>query len=242
VSQKSPKIILEDKYLLVLDKPSGWTVNNAETTKGQSTIQDWLAANFNFEISQSREFRSGIVHRLDRETSGLLLVAKAKGVFEDLQRQFKKRQVKKTYLALVHGKFEERRGVVFARLGRLPWDRKKFGVVPGGKAAETRFSVKTEFHLAKDAFSLVEVYPKTGRTHQIRVHMKHVGHPVVSDSKYAGRKTSRRDHKWCPRMFLHAAGLVFTHPISRKRASVNSPLPSELENALSTLTKRDTLN
>ena len=237
VNQEKPKIILEDKFLLVIDKPSGWVVNSAVSTRGQRTIQDWIAENFNFSISNSEVFRNGIVHRLDKETSGVLLVAKDEDSFYYLQKQFKDRLVEKTYLAMVHGRFDDKEGSISIPLGRLSWNREKFGVVPGGKSAQTNFAVEGEYRGPKEIYTLLRVSPKTGRTHQIRVHMKHLDHPVISDQKYAGRKRARADRSWCPRLFLHAYKLVFRHPVTHQKASVTAPLSDDLKSVMTGLVK-----
>ena len=134
------KVIFEDESLLVLDKPAGIVVNRAETTKDE-TIQDWLEGYFKLK-DRGIGGRAGIVHRLDKETSGILVVAKTKEVFENLQAQFKARKVKKEYTALVHGKVEIKTGTIEVPVGRLPWNRERFGVLPGGRAAETKYRVK----------------------------------------------------------------------------------------------------
>lgn len=242
-----PKILFEDDTLLVIDKPSGLVVNRAESVVGE-TVQDWVEKNFKVsKVSKVSEvsndtfiFRSGIVHRIDKETSGCLLIAKTQEAFVELQRQFKAREVEKMYMALVHGKFERERGIINAAVGRLPWRRERFGILSGGRDAETQYKVISSWlgtrGKEKDLFSLVEFYPKTGRTHQIRVHAKYLHHALVSDEFYAGRKTSRRDREWCSRLFLHATKITFTHPVRGKRISVESPLPQDLKLALSQLT------
>jgi 23S rRNA pseudouridine1911/1915/1917 synthase len=226
-----PKVIYEDKFLMVLDKPPGWVVNKAATTRRQQTIQDWLPP-----VSGKKESdfvkREGIVHRLDKETSGLLIVAKKEDAFEDLQRQFKARSVLKKYLCLVHGKPRPEKGEIRAPLMRHPYNRKKFGVFLGGREAETMYKVIKDFG---GKFSLVEMRPKTGRTHQIRVHLKYLGHPVVGDKTYAGRKTGRLDREWCPRQFLHAFYIKFTHPISKKELVFKTDLPHDLKKILKNL-------
>jgi len=237
-----PKVIYEDDSILVLDKPAGWIVNDAITTKGQNVVQKWLS-NMTYPLAMNSEMRSGIVHRLDKETSGILLVAKTKEAFENLQREFKERKVDKTYTALVHGTVEHPpaggEGVINVPVGRLPWNRERFGVLPGGREAVTHYLRIKNYELGIknriEKFTLLELKPKTGRTHQIRVHLKYIGHPIVSDEFYAGRKTSRKDKEWCPRLFLHAASISFVHPESGKKVSFKSDLSSDLESALKKL-------
>jgi len=227
----SPKIIYQDDSFMVVDKPAGWIVNDAETAINQPTLQSWLAKQ-KFPLAGDREYRSGIVHRLDKETSGILLVAKTKETFKGLQKQFKERKIRKTYLALVHGHVERGQGEIVAPVGRLPWRRDRFGVLPGGREATTGYKVTRYYDTKSGDYSLVEFYPKTGRTHQIRIHAKYLGHPIVADEFYAGRKTARNDRKWCPRLFLHAAKISFFHPKTGKRVTFESRLPQELEEAL----------
>lgn len=232
-----PKIIYEDAILLVLDKPAGWIVNDATTTTGQPTVQDWLRRNFQFPIFNFQELRNGIVHRLDKETSGIILVAKSKSAFESLQKQFKERKVKKTYLALLHGVLNEKVGEIEVPVGRLPWRRDRFGVLPGGREARTSYQVIDYLTRDGEEYSLVEAKPKTGRTHQIRIHLKYLGHPVVADEFYAGRKTARRDRTWCPRLFLHASAIEFFHPERGQKVKFSSRLPDDLAAVLATLEK-----
>jgi len=233
----TPKIIFEDKSLLVLDKPAGWITNSASTTSDQPVVESWLAENFKFQISNFKLYRSGLVHRLDKETSGLLLVAKTREAFENLQKQFKERKVKKTYVALVHGRVEPTEGEVKAPVGRLPWRRDRFGVLPGGREATTHYRVLAYYILHATSYTLLELKPKTGRTHQIRVHLKYLGHPVVGDEFYAGRKTARADRVWCPRLFLHAKAVTFSHPLGGQMVSFESPLPEDLSDILKNLGK-----
>jgi len=232
-----PAIIFEDKTILVVDKPAHWIVNDALTTNGQQTVQEWLSNNFKFETANSKEYRSGIVHRLDKETSGILVIAKTKEAFSDLQRQFKERKVAKKYRALVHGQVEMKEGEIKAPVGRLPWRRDRFGVLPGGREAVTNYKVLRCYDAKEEKFSFLELSPKTGRTHQIRIHLKYLDHPVVADNFYAGRKTARADRKWCPRLFLHASEISFLHPTTGKKVSFKSELPSDLQAALTSLTK-----
>lgn len=242
-----PKVIFEDEHLLILDKPAGWVVNDVETTKHQKVVQKWLSK-MTYSLAKSSVMRSGIVHRLDKETSGVLVVAKKEIAFKNLQDQFKARRVKKEYTALVHGKVEPQLdssasngawGIIKAPVGRLPWNRERFGVLPGGRSAETKYKVLGYYEREEvrplQVHSLLELKPKTGRTHQIRIHLKHLGHPIVSDEFYAGRKTARADRKWCPRLFLHAKEISFTHPKTGKRVSFSADMPADLEAAINAL-------
>lgn len=221
------KIIYEDNDLMVLDKPPGLVVT---------------------------EIPGMPAHRLDKDTSGVLLVAKTQEALENLQAQFKQREIKKQYLALVHGTILEG-GKIKGAIGRNPGNREKFTVLADGKEAETEYEPLERLQFTGDRlqeifsdfnkiqtrklstihynlFTLLRCYPKTGRTHQIRVHLKHIKFPIVSDDKYAGRKMNRLDHRWCPRMFLHAAKIGFKHPVSGKWMEAESKLPEDLEKAL----------
>lgn len=230
----SPKIVFEDKYFLCLNKPAGLVVNRSSTAK--NSLQDWTERYLQLQNSKNAfSQRGGIVHRLDKETSGLLLVAKDEDTFYQLQKKFKERKIKKKYLGLVHGLMEEKKGRIEAPVGRLPWNRERFGVFPGGREAETYYKVLREYRREEEFYSLVEWMPKTGRTHQIRVHAKSIHHPIVSDSFYAGRKTARRDRTWCPRLFLHASYLAFQHPHTNRKIILRSPLPADLKEALGQL-------
>lgn len=234
------KIIFEDEELLVLDKPSGMIVNRSDTTKGEKTLQDFVEKHLNLPMPAPIPFdpnfkaidykeqakinfvaRSGIVHRLDKETSGILLVAKTLEAFVNLQLQFKDRKVQKTYIALAHGKIEPKTGEISVAVGRLPWNRKRFGVLSGGRESVTHYSVITNYKLliTNENLTLVELNPKTGRTHQIRVHLQYIHHPIFADPLYAGRKTGRNDRKILPRIFLHASKISFSHPVSAKAST-----------------------
>lgn len=230
-----PKIVYQNERLLVVDKPAGWVTNSSSTTENVPVVQNWLCENFDYALANNPEYRSGIVHRLDKDTSGILLVAKTKKYFEFLQDQFKLRKVVKKYAALLHGKLEPKAGNVSASVGRLPWNRERFGVLAGGRDAETKYSVLGYFRGEKEIYSLVEFSPKTGRTHQLRIHAKHIGHPIVSDTFYAGRKTARNDKKWCPRLFLHAGYIKFIDSNAKKE--FESELPDDLVNSLKNLTQ-----
>lgn len=259
------KIIFEDDQILVLDKPAGMIVNRSDTTKGEITLQDFVEKYLkilnpkfqildksqipNLNVQNGLEFRdldlvfrsrAGIVHRLDKETSGIILVAKTLDAFVNLQSQFKERKVQKTYIALAHGKIEPMEGEINVAVGRLPWNRKRFGVLSGGREAVTEYKVikNLQSTMNNEPLTLVELHPKSGRTHQIRVHLQYIKHPVFSDPLYAGRKTSRNDRKLLPRVFLHAAKISFFHPTTNELLSFETPLPDELAKFLAALDKR----
>ncbi len=232
-------IISEDDYLLVIEKPTGIVVNRAESVVGE-TIQDWSEIklgikNLEYKTEEEKDFynRAGIVHRLDKETSGLLLIAKTPQAFFNLQSQFKERKVIKKYTALVHGNIAPPEGVIKATVGRLPWNRERFGILPGGREAVTTYKLlKLLKSPLGEPLSFLEVTPLTGRTHQIRIHLKYIGRPIVSDSFYGGRKTYRRDKMFCPRLFLHAGFIQFRHPFTGKEIEFKSELPLELKEVL----------
>lgn len=239
-----PKIIFEDDYIAVLNKPAGVVVNRADTVKGAKTLQDFVEGNIRLnrkDLDEYEEFRSrsGIVHRLDKETSGIILVAKDNMSFNALKNQFKESRVEKTYIALAHGKIPTPEGEINVPVGRLPYDRKKFGIVPGGREARTFFKVLDYKTLAagkeKEILTLLELYPKTGRTHQIRVHLRYLGFPIFSDSLYAGRKNIKLDRKLLSRHFLHAMKIKFNHPKTDQIFEFESPLPSDLVDFLARL-------
>lgn len=246
-----PKVIFEDGDLLVLDKPAGMIVNNADTTKDLVTVQDWVETKFRIQNSELKienkgadtnpedvfKSRAGIVHRLDKETSGILLVAKTLEAFINLQAQFKERKVQKTYVALAHGKIEPAEGEINVSVGRLPWNRKRFGVIAEGRESVTQYKTINNLQLTinNELLTLVELYPKSGRTHQIRVHLQYLHHPIFSDLLYAGRKTSRNDRKLLPRVFLHASKISFSHPKTNELLNFESPLPEDLNSFLGSL-------
>lgn len=247
-------ILFEDTDLLIITKPSGLTVNRSDTTSHEQTIQDLVESYLGLSPYYSKvvvkegewkspeetfKERSGIVHRLDKETSGALVIAKTLSAFIALQKQFKEREVKKTYIALAHGRLTPKEGEINVPVGRLEFNRKRFGVVAGGRESVTVYKVLGEYMnpKTKEPLTLVELYPQTGRTHQIRVHLKHLNRPIFSDELYAGRKTARGDRKLLPRLFLHAAKIVFTHPTTGEKMEIESPLSEELKSFLTTLAR-----
>jgi len=255
------RVIFKDQDLLVLDKPSGLVPNRATTVK-EATLQDWLEEHYPIKVSEE-EFslsqdgypvgeeclaRSGLVHRLDKETSGLLVVARHPQSFAHLKEQFMGRSVTKEYLVLVHGLVKEylaRKGaddqpsfVVEAPLARHPKNRTKWAVVAGGRPARTEFTLLGDYWEAQtgEKYTLLKAVPRTGRTHQIRVHLAALGYPVVGDCLYSGRRRSREARKWLSRQFLHAGDLEFTHPRTKQLLHLHADLPEDLALALQKLT------
>lgn len=233
-------ILFQDDDIVVFSKPAGMIVNKADTAKNVETLQDIVEDIITFPTASESEFvkRGGIVHRLDKETSGVIVVAKNEDAFVALQKQFKNRDTKKTYTALVHGKIGEE-GQVNAPIGRLPWNRMRFGVIPQGRESFTEFKV-IEYKTHKrgkesEILSLVEVYPKTGRTHQIRVHFQYLHFPIFADDLYAGRKVKAKDRKELGRHFLHASKLSILHPRTGEEMEFVAPLSPELVDFMSQL-------
>lgn len=283
-------IIFEDEDVLVVNKPAGIVVNQAETTQDE-TVQGILAtrlphvseeswqalvpADFDPQFGSPAEIfaqRQGMVHRLDKNTSGVLVWAKNPGSLVHLLKQFRTRTVSKTYTALVHGKVAAPKATLTYPIGRASRDRKLFAVVAEGRPAVTEYEVQQQFdHLneakiaalvwpqlehgvASDSkfltsintakelgrrlsiyqgFTLLKCKPLTGRTHQIRVHLAHVRHPIVGDVTYLGRKRAVLDPLWCPRQFLHASTLEITHPRTGEKVQFEAPLATELVEVLS---------
>lgn len=245
----NPKIVYEDDFILVVEKPAGLVVNRAQSVKTK-TLQDWMERKLptvsSQQVGNNKEFlnRSGLVHRLDKKTSGLMVLAKTAQAFEILQAQFKERTVIKKYLTLVHGKVVPSEGTIKGPIKRNPANPFRFAVIIGGRPAETNYKVLDYYENFKEKdpgrkyYSLIEVGLKTGRTHQIRVHFSHLKHPIAADDIYCGRKTFRRDLQWCPRLFLHAAYLEFKHPETEKRLKFEIKLPKDLSLVLDKLQKK----
>jgi len=217
------RIVYEDEDLAAVDKPADLVVHPAPGHE-LGTLANALVARYP-DLPVDEDGRPGIVHRLDKDTSGLILVAKNEGARRDLTAQFKRGEVDKVYLALVDGKVEPSDGVIDAPIGRDARDRKRMAVVrSGGRQAVTKYHVLE--HLGD--FTLLEVRPQTGRTHQVRVHLAFIRHPVVGDKTYGHRK-QRLDIK---RQFLHAHRLGFRLPASGARLELVSELPGDLADVI----------
>ena len=214
-------VIYEDEDLIVVDKPAGITAHPSPGHPSH-TLLNAILAHFPDLPEGSDRLRPGIVHRLDKDTSGLMLVAKKRQSLTHLSDQFKSRSVSKVYLVLVKGHLSPEKGAILAPIGRDTRHRQRMAVATGGREARTDYRVVKYL----DDYSLLEVMPETGRTHQIRVHFAAIGYPVVGDATYgvASAKLARQ--------FVHAHRLGFRLPGSGKQVEFTSPLPPDLEQAL----------
>jgi len=236
-------IVFEDDYLAVVNKPAG-LVTHPGAGNYSGTLVNALIHHFEKLASGSGYERPGIVHRLDKNTSGLILVAKTDDIYLKLQQQMQKREIKRTYLALICGHVREEEGVIDLPIGRSLKDRKKMIVTNvGSRKSKTSYKLKDRFR----SYDLLEVLLHTGRTHQIRVHFSHLGHPVFGDPDYGGR------HKWHRGIFaperqlakrlldiigrqaLHAQQLEFTHPVNEQTILLEADVPQDFKQVLDVL-------
>ena len=219
----------EDEHLAVVDKPPGVVVHPGAGRSGAGTLAAGILEHWPGVRGVGEEGRWGIVHRLDQDTSGLLVVALSLEAWPPLRRMMARHEVERTYLALVHGIPAATTGTIEAPLGRDPRQRGKVRVRGRRAGGATHYHCRAQWP-ARD-LSLLELRLETGRTHQIRVHLAAIGHPVAADRRYG------RDDGLAPRTFLHAARLRFTHPITGAEIQVESPLPPDLAEALERLGK-----
>jgi len=230
------KIIYEDKNIVAINKPAGLLIHEAQNMKHE-TLVDWLIENYPEvkKVGDDPEIRPGIVHRLDRDTSGILLIAKNQKTFEYLKKQFQEKKIKKTYLALIEGKINKKSGTIDIPIGRSP-------KTPTKRLAHKRARGKlreaiTEYNVEQEykEYTLLRVSPKTGRTHQIRVHLKAISKPIVCDKVYTKTPV-------CPfglqRHFLHASSLEFSLPQNGK-IKLEADLPEDLQRVLNNLENCD---
>ena len=241
-------IIYQDNDIIAVNKPAGVSVHKGVAEKGE-TVTDWLTEKFPEikKVGDEPELRPGIVHRLDKDTSGVLVAARNQNAFEFLKNQFQNRNIVKKYLALVEGNLKTDKGTIDLPIGRSKIDfRKKLASEKAKgelREAVTEYKVLERFNVQHSMsnigsytlYTLVEVYPKTGRTHQIRVHFKAIGHPIVCDSLYGGKRMT------CPyglkHHFLHANFLEFVSP-SGARLKLEADLPEDLSEVLEGLRKK----
>jgi 23S rRNA pseudouridine1911/1915/1917 synthase len=252
-------VIFEDDYLAVIDKPAGMMVHagsgQTEDERSRGTLVNALLHRFQSLSATGGELRPGIVHRLDKDTSGLIIVAKNDRTHLKLGEMFSGRAIRKTYIALVHGEIERPRGTITASVGRDPVRRTRMTTKPleNSRSALSHYEVVRKLNTRFGKFTLVKVRIETGRTHQIRVHMASIGHPVVGDTLYgaasqitdqvaaqaapsrAARRNAQPERLRLDRNFLHAAELEFTHPITRKLLQLQAPLPPALNELLDKL-------
>ena len=231
------RIVFEDRDVVVLDKPAGMVVHPAAGHTG-GTLVNALLHHVKDLSGVGGELRPGIVHRLDRGTSGLMVVAKNDAAHQELSRQFSDREVEKEYVALVWGVVHAGRRID-APIGRDPNDRQKMST----RARRARNAVtRVTFARHLDGVSLLHVAIATGRTHQIRVHLSAIGHPIVGDSAYGGTRRRTAAHlravQRLERPFLHSARLAFTHPADGRRVEFDSPLPLDLQGVLDEIEAR----
>lgn len=217
-------IVFEDDDVIVVNKPQGMVVHPSPGHPDHTLVNALL---YHSPLSTiNGEYRPGIVHRIDKDTSGLLMVAKNDAAHKYLSQQLKEQKSLRKYIALVHGRIGEDSGVVNAPIGRSPKDRKKQAIVSDGRHAVTHFEVLERF----SDYTLISCRLETGRTHQIRAHMKYIGHPIVGDPLYGPRKTIKGNGQ-----FLHAQELGFEHPKTHELMIFSAPLPPIFEKTLNNL-------
>lgn len=219
------EIVYEDESILIVNKPPGLVVHPAPSVKGPTLVNVLVGKT---ELAPVNRERPGIVHRLDKDTSGLMVVAKTLQSYNSLIKQMQERRVKKEYIAVVHGIIKS--GTINAPIGRSRVDRTKMVVSPSGRPAITHYEL---LEIIGD-YSLVRVTIETGRTHQIRTHLSYIGHPIVGDKVY-GRK---EDESLISRQALHSFRLSFSHPLSGEPLDFSSPIPEDIRNLLERLRRK----
>ena len=224
------EIIYEDNDIIVVNKPKGMVVHPANGNPDGTLVNAIMAKCKNSLSGIGGEIRPGIVHRIDKDTSGLLIIAKNDTAHVNMSEQIKNHEVKKTYIALVRGVIKENEATIDMPIGRSTSDRKKMAVNRNGKNAVTHIKVLKRY----DKYTLVEVNIETGRTHQIRVHLSHIGYPIIGDYTYSNGKNEFGVEGQC----LHAKCLEFKHPITGKEMKLEAPLPQYFQEILNTLDNR----
>ena len=218
-------VIYEDKDLIVINKPQGMITHPASGIY-KGTLVNALLYHCKDSLSGiNGVLRPGIVHRLDKDTSGLIIACKNDKSHKEIAKQIKERKVKRSYLAIVHRKVQYDKGTINKPIGRHKIKREKMAVIPNGRQAITHFKILKRF----DKYTLLECSLETGRTHQIRVHMSSIGHPIVGDKIY-GERWEMGDGRWDKGMMLHAYKLAFIHPRTKKEIKLEIELPERFKN------------
>ena len=220
-------IIYEDDDIIVINKQKGLVVHPANGNPDGTLVNAIMAICKDSLSGIGGEIRPGIVHRLDKDTSGLIIVAKNDKAHINLSEQIKNREVKKTYIALVRGVIKENEATIDMPIGRSRTDRKKMAVAKDGKNAVTHIKVLKRY----DKYTLLEINIETGRTHQIRVHLSHIGYPIIGDYIYSNGKNEFGVEGQC----LHAKSLEFKHPITKKEMKLEAPLPKYFQDIINKL-------
>lgn len=229
------EIIFEDEHLIVINKQKNLTVHPTSSSR-EGTLVNALLHRYRNNLSDFDRERPGIVHRLDKDTTGLMLVAKTNEAHLRLSEALAKREIKRIYWAIVSGSFKEEHGTIIGNIGRSPSDRKKMAVLPeekkNSRRAVTHWKLMKELNKTSNKFSLLEIILETGRTHQIRVHFSHIGHYLLGDKLYCAKnnKTNLID-----RQCLHAKELKFLHPVTKEQMHFSSELPDDFKIALEKL-------
>ncbi len=250
--ESPPQVIYDDTDLIVINKPAGWVVHEGAGEVGE-TVSDWFVKNHPEVMEHTWDDlrRVGIVHRLDKDTSGVMVIAKSPAILADLQQQFKDRTTKKVYKAVVFDVPKEKEGTIETFLGRNPRRRQEQAVLPiqqgdaKRREAITEYKVEDVFFLSsarrgqgEECVSLIKFSPKTGRMHQLRVHAKYIGTPILGDQTYTIKPAKRLSKELgLHRQLLHAESLEFRHPTQHKRLLFNAVLPPDIKELLIKLTK-----
>lgn len=232
-----PKVLYEDEAIVVINKPPGWIVHEGAGETGE-TVSDWFVKKHPEVMDHTWEdlTRVGVVHRLDKDTSGVMVLAKSPSILQEIQDQFKDRTTKKLYKAIVFGVPKEKEGIIETFIGRHPKRRQEQAVLPIQQGERARREAITEYHVDNtyffnnDTVSLITFLPKTGRMHQLRVHAKYLGTPILGDQTYTIKPAKRLSKELgLTHQLLHAESLTFRNPIINKRMTFEAELPNKFE-------------
>ncbi len=238
-----PSVIFEDSDICVINKPAGLVVHDGAGEHGE-TVVDWFVKNYPEVMAHTWPdiTRVGIVHRLDKDTSGIMVLAKSPDALAIIQEQFQERTTEKVYQALLYGNLGETEGELVTFIGRHPKRRQEQAVLPiqiGERArreAVTSWQVQDVFHYKNQPLTLVNFYPKTGRMHQLRVHAKHLGAPIVGDMTYTIKPAKRLSKELgIERQLLHAIKLTFRHPTTHQRVTFEAPLAPDMQRVIESI-------